>query len=561
MVSALLKLFNRETSGLHQAAFLLGFFALLSQILALVRDKLLAYTFGAGSSLDLYYAAFRIPDFLFVTIGSLVSLSVLIPFLVSEYEKKGEGSVNVRVFIDSVFTIFLGAILILASVVYILAPFFLSHLFPGFDATEKAQVVSLMRVLLLSPILLGISNLFGSLTQSKNRFLVYSLSPLLYNLGIIVGIVFLYPSFGVVGLVWGVVVGAFLHAAVQIPTLQYLDLLPRITLKPQFRYIKKLILLSFPRTITLSASHIAIFFLLSIASYMNKGSITVFSFAFNLQSVPLSIFGVSYSMAAFPTLSRFIAIGDKDKFREQFISSAQHILFWIVPSSILFIVLRAHIVRIVLGAGKFDWTDTRLTAAVLALFCVSLVFQALTLLFVRALYATGTTGKPFYVTVVSSVVMVLSSYLFVHLFTAVPEWRFFVESILKISEIPGTEVVMLALGFTLGSILEGIWIWALFAKICRGFTKPLLLSLFRIFSSSVVMGFVTFSSLRFFALWWDLSTFGGVFMQATLSGLCGIAAGVVLLTILKSPELAVVVKTLHQKFWKAKVVSPDSTLT
>jgi len=265
-------------------------------------------------------------------------------------------------------------------------------------------------------------------------------------------------------------------------------------------------------------------------------------------------------MAAFPTLSKLIAKGDKEKFREQFVASAEQILFWIVPSSVLFIVLRAHIVRIILGAGKFDWTDTRLTAAVLALFCVSLVMQALSLLFIRAMYANGSTGKPFYVTIVSGAVIMVSSYILVRLFNSVPEFRFFMEALLKISDIGGAEVTMLALGFTIGSLLEGVWIWYLFSKICRGFTRPLLSSLFRIFSASTVMGFITFSSLRFFAIWWDLSSFLGVFMQATLSGLCGIAAGVVILSILKSPELSVVLKTLHQKFWRVKVVSPDGTL-
>jgi len=566
MVSKILKIFHRETSGLHQAAFLLGFFALLSQVLALVRDKLLAFTFGAGTNLDLYYAAFRIPDFLFVTIGSLVSLSVLIPFLMSEYEKKEKneneqkGLADVQSFVDSVFTVFLSVILSLAFLIFLFAPFLLSYLFPGFDINEKAQVTALMRVLLLSPVLLGISNLYGSLTQSKSRFLVYSLSPLLYNVGIIFGIVLLYPNFGMVGLAWGVVIGALLHLGVQIPTLVSLNLFPKITLKPRLAYIKKLIILSFPRTITLSVSHIAIFFLLSLASLMDKGSIAIFSFAFNLQSVPLSIFGVSYSMAAFPTLSKLIAKGDKEKFREQFVASAEQILFWIVPSSVLFIVLRAHIVRIILGAGKFDWTDTRLTAAVLALFCVSLVMQALSLLFIRAMYANGSTGKPFYVTIVSGAVIMVSSYILVRLFNSVPEFRFFMEALLKISDIGGAEVTMLALGFTIGSLLEGVWIWYLFSKICRGFTRPLLSSLFRIFCASTVMGFITFSSLRFFAIWWDLSSFLGVFMQATLSGLCGIAAGVVILSILKSPELSVVLKTLHQKFWRVKVVSPDGTL-
>ncbi len=557
MVKNILQFLHKEVSNIHRAAYLLGFFALCSQFLALIRDKLLAYTFGAGSNLDFYYAAFRIPDFLFVTIGSLVSLSILIPFLMAEYERGEERS---REFIDSVFTYFLLAIFVVSLIVFFAAPFLLSKIFPGFDAASLQKVVELMRVLLLSPILLGISNLFGSLTQSKNRFYVYALSPLFYNVGIILGTLFLYPRFGLVGLVWGVVLGALGHLIIQIPTVMHLGLLPRLTLRPNFAYVKKVTLISFPRTITLSISNIAIFFILSLASFMTAGSISIFTFAFNLQSVPLSIFGVSYSMAAFPALSKLSAAGDKEGFRTQFLLSARHVLFWTVPSSVLFIVLRAHIVRVVLGAGNFNWTDTRLAAATLALFSMSLVLQSLILLFVRGLYALGSTGKPFYVTLVSGGAMVLFSNIFVKVFNTVPTFRFFMEDLLKIPEIHGTAVTMLALGFTVGSILEGILVWILFARSCKGFTIPLLQSLFRIFSASVILGFVTFVSLRFFNQFFTLDTFLGVFLQATLSATVGSFAGLGVLTLLKSPELSDISTTLKQKIWKTKVVSPDSEL-
>lgn len=555
MVKNILQFLHKEVSNVHRAAYLLGFFAICSQLLALLRDKLLAYTFGAGTTLDLYYAAFRVPDFLFVTIGSLVSLSILIPFLVAEYAK---GEERTRDFIDSVFTFFLGAILLVSFLVYLAAPFFISYIFPGFSVEEQHTVVNLMRVLLLSPVFLGISNLFGSLTQSKNRFYVYALSPLMYNIGIIFGTVILYPHFGITGLVWGVVIGAVFHLLIQVPTVMRLNLLPRITLRPRFSFIKQVTLLSFPRTMTLSISNIAIFFILSMASFMTAGSIAIFTFAFNLQSVPLSIFGVSYSMAAFPVLSRMSASGDKEGFRSQFLISAQHVLFWIVPASVLFIVLRAHIVRVILGAGNFDWTDTRLAAATLAIFCVSLVLQSLILLMVRGLYALGSTGKPFYVTAVSGMAMVLFSMYFVRIFEANPTFRYFIEDLLKIPDIPGSAVTMLALGFTVGSILEGVFVWMLFAKACKNFTIPLLKSLFRIFSASVILGFVTFLGLRFFNNFFTLDTFRGVFLQAAFSGTLGIIAGLVVLHFLKSPEMADITATLRGKIWKTKAVSPDS---
>lgn len=558
----LLTIFHKEVTGVHEAAYLLGFFALSSQVLALVRDKLLAYTFGASSSLDLYYAAFRIPDFLFVTIGSLVSLYILIPFLVTAYEK---GTTFSREYIDSIFTFFLVVIAFFAAIVFILGPFLIHRLFPGFGPAEQATVVKLMRVLLFSPILLGISNLFGALTQSKERFYVYAISPVLYNVGIIIGTVFFYHHIGIVGLAWGVALGALMHLAIQVPTVIHLDLLPRITAHPKWKFVKEVTLLSFPRTITLSMSHIAIFFILSLASYMSAGSIAIFNFAYNLQLVPFSIFAVSYSMASFPAMSRYFARGDVAKFKQEFVISAEHTLFWVVPSTVLFIILRAQIVRVILGAGQFSWDATRLTAATLALFALSLVLQSLALLFVRGLYAMNSTGKPFYITMVSGAAMVAFSYFFVHLWNVDLVWRHFIESLLRITDEPGAVVSMLGLGFTVGNILEGIWVWRLFAKGARGVSKPIAQSLARMTIASVVMGVVTFFALRFFNLFFTLDTFHGVLLQGLCAGIVGIGIFVFILVLMKSKELGDIVAGFRQKFWKPKfakiAVSPDSELT
>lgn len=555
MVHKIFNFLHTEIRGLHQAAFLLGTFSLLSQILALIRDKLLAYVFGASSTLDMYYASFRIPDFLFVTIGSLVSMSVLIPFII---EAKDKDKHSVQEFLDNVFTFFILFIVSVSVAVYFLMPYIVPKLFPGFATDALNQIVETTRILLLSPILLGISNLYGSITQSHNRFFVYALAPLLYNASIIVGVILLYPLFGPIGLVYGVVLGALLHALVQIPSIIKLGMFPKITRTLNFALIKKVTLVSFPRTLTLSISHITIFFLLSFASLMATGSISVFNFAFNLQSVPLSIIGVSYSLAAFPALAKLYSNGEKNVFITQFLASARHIIFWSVPCSVVFIVLRAHIVRLVLGAGRFDWNDTRLTAAALALFAFSLVFQCLVLLFVRGLYATGVTGKPFYVNIVSGGAVILFTYIGMHLFDTIPTFRYFFETLFKVPEMPGTKVLMLPLGFALGSILDGVLMWILFARKFSGITAPLARSIFDSVASSVVMGFVIFWSLRVFEQFFSLEYVNGLFAQALLSLLCGIVVWIAILKILHNKEIDEIWKTVHGRFWKVRAISPDS---
>ncbi|OHA16426.1 MAG: hypothetical protein A3C79_02270 [Candidatus Taylorbacteria bacterium RIFCSPHIGHO2_02_FULL_45_28] len=551
MVKRLFAVIGREINGLHEAAYLLAGFALLSQLLALVRDKLLAYNFGAGHDLDIYYAAFRIPDLIFVSVGSLVSASILLPFFIERFEKgRDEG----KKFSNSIFTVFFGLMIVASAIAFFLVPYLIPFLLPGFaDDSSLPDLILSSRIMLLSPFLLGLSNLFSSVTQMHRRFLVYAASPLFYNISIIVGIVALYPIFGIAGLAVGVALGAFFHMAIQIPFMTETRLLPRFTRTIQWPNVKKVIFLSLPRTITLSASQLATFFLTALASLMSKGSIAVFSLSFNLQSVPLTIIGSSYSSAIFPDLSRLYVQGNRQEFLEKMIAAARHIIFWSTPIMVLFIVLRAQIVRTVLGAGAFDWADTRLTAASLAIFMISVIGQSLIVLFVRAFYAEGKTTKPLLINIISAAVIVILGYVLTKLFFAYPIFRFFLEDLLKVSGQQGTSALVLATAYSIGVMLNTVLHWWIFHKKFPLFSRPVFSTLFHIFSASIIMGYAAFLSLRLFVLVFPLTKVWGVFLQGFCAGLVGLVVGVIVLRILKNPELQEVWVTLHRKIWKAKV--------
>ncbi len=556
MVGRIFRLINREVHGLHEAAYLLALFAFLSQVLALVRDRLFAFLFGAGNVLDIYYASFRIPDLIFVTIASVVSAAILMPFLAEHME---EGKESLRRFIDTAFTVFFAAMVVVSVVVYVLAPWLVPKVLPGFaQAGTVDQVISLTRILLLSPFLLGLSNFFASITQMYRRFVLYAISPLLYNCGIIAGALFLYPVFGINGIAYGVVAGAFLHWFVQVPFMLRQGVFPRLTFNVQFKEIKRVILVSFPRTITLSANQLATFSLISLASLMTAGSISVFNFAFNLQSVPLSIIGVSYSSAAFPMLARFFAEKKHEAFLAQMIVSAQHIIFWSVPLMMLFIVLRAHIVRVILGAGHFSWADTRLTAACLAVFVVSLVAQSLTILFVRAYYAQGYTRKPLMINVIAAFTTIALGYGLVKLFSFVPEARYFLESLLKVDDIAGTIVLVLPLAFTLGSLFNAAMHWYMFHVDFPGFTAPVTRTLFQVSGVGLIMATVAYFALNVLAPFIDSNTFTGILSQGALAGIVASLVGILLLHLLKSHELSEVWKALKAKIHKnVQIQAPE----
>ncbi len=558
MVKRFLNFISREVSGLHEAAYLLGFFAICSQILALFRDRILASSFGAGNVLDIYYSAFRIPDILFVTVASVVSVSVLIPFLIERFEK---GEKEAKDFIDSIFTFYFCFMVIVGLVAYALTPFFMAKLFPLFASKpEFVDLVKLSRVLLLSPVFLGFSNLLASITQIHKRFFLYALSPVFYNVGIIIGIKFLFPVFGLSGLGFGVILGAFLHFFIQVPFIVSNRMFPNFSLPIRFEFIKKVALTSLPRTITVSANELAELFLISFASFFVVGSIAIFNFSFNLQSVPFSIIGISYSLAAFPTLTRLFSAGHREKFVEQMIVSSRHIIFWSVPISVLFIVLRAQIVRTILGAGRFNWEDTRLTAAALALFTVSLVAQNLVTLFVRSYYSQGKTGRPLVMNVLSAGFIVIGSYYFIHLFNTSEYFKYFMESLLKVSDLPGTAVLMLPLGFSVGLFINLIIHWWDFTTNFPAYSKPVLRTFFQITGASLIMGFVSYVCLDIFDNYLNLNTLMGVFFQGFLSGVMGILTGIAVLYLLKSEELHEVWMTLHHKIWKAEVIAPDAEL-
>lgn len=559
MVRKILSFIEREISGVHNAAYLLALFAFLSQCLALVRDRLLASHFGAGAELDVYYSAFRIPDFIFASIASLVSISVLIPFLAKLMEKDtAEHKKESKKFIDTIWSAYMLLMIGVSTIVFFLIPYLSQFILPNLPNGElRDEFILISRILLLQPIALGVSNLLGSITQVTRRFFIYALGPLFYNAAIIGGIIFLSPMFGLEGIAMGVVIGAVLHFAIQIPYIGSLRLLPAFSFRFQMEELKKVALLSLPRTLTLSLTSLELIFITFYASYMETGSISVFNFALNLQSVPFAIIGVSYSLAAFPTLSRLFSNGEKSKFLEHVEAAARHIVFWSFPVMALFIVLRAQVVRTILGSGNFNWEDTRLTAACLSLFVISLIAQSLELLFIRAYYAAGNTKKPLIINLISSLLTIVLPFVFILVWKEIPVFGYFIENLFKVSDVPGSIVLALPLGFSVGTIFNMIVLWISFRMDFKNSLKGLGRIFCHSFAAAVIMGFIAYLSLISLSLILDTSTGLGIFLQGFIAGIIGILAGVGVFSLLRTPELKEVLSIIPRKVFREKNVVLD----
>lgn len=554
MVKRVFTFMYREVRGLHQAAYILALFAFGSQILAVVRDRLLAHTFGAGTELDLYYAAFRIPDLLFVLFASVLSIYVLLPF-VTRYTENDSPKAGAMV-LSQVFTLFLYAYVVIAGLLAVTAYWYVPYVFPGFTG-QYENLILLLQILLLQPFLLGLSSLCGVVTQINHRFILYALSPLLYNLGIILGIVLLYPTFGLIGLVVGVVVGAIGHLFIQVPFVIKSEYSFSVVHKTDWRLIGQVLIVSVPRALTLSINQIVLLILIGMASVMAAGSVSAFQFAFNLQSVPLAIIGVSYSVAAFPTLSYFYAKSDHAGFNRQLLTAFRHIIFWSIPVIGLVVVLRAQIVRVLLGSGQFDWSDTRLTAAMLAIFVISLLAQAILLLLIRAFYAGGRTALPLCVALFSGTISIFLAFWFQTIYEGNTTLQYYIFEIFRLQDVEGVEVLVLALAFMFGQFLQLVILLLLSTRTFNISYWPLKMLFFQSLVASLAGAVSAYITLAFVVDGINQNTFIGISIQGVSAGVMGILAIILVYAVSGSPELSEIHRSFKARIFKTDIIAPQ----
>ncbi|MDD5773035.1 MAG: murein biosynthesis integral membrane protein MurJ [bacterium] len=457
------KILNRETNSISAGGIIFAFSALLSRILGLVRDRLLANQFGAGEVLDVYYASFQIPDF-FYNLFILGTLSVAFIPVFTSYIQNGERqkfSEEALSFANSILNLVFLLMGAGCFILIILAPYILHFIVPGFSGGKYAETVMMTRVMLFSPFFFSISSVFGSMLTSFRRFIVICIAPILYNAGIIFGVIFLAPIFGVKGLALGVISGAFLHMLVQFFATKNLGYRYQKIIDVNSAGIKKFTRLFIPRIISMDLSQVSILIANIFGSVLTGGSIAVFNLANNIQSLPLGLFGISLASAAFPHLSE--AASDKNfiKFREHLSKTSWKIIFFILSASVILFIFSQPIVRLLLSTGKFSAKEAALTSAVLSCFCLSLFPQGLIPLFLRAFYSLQDTVTPLIINIVSIIIDVLASFLFVRLLGSSGWMNKFIYDYFGIFRTEDIRVLGLALGFSLASWINLLLIYSL----------------------------------------------------------------------------------------------------
>lgn len=415
MVKLISKTFNiltRKEDNILSAASVIMTAVAFSRILGLLRDRLLAARFSPDE-LGVYYAAFRLPNMVFELLVMGALSSAFIPVFTSYLDTKSKEKAFYLA--SSVINIGLVVFVIFSLPLLIFTRELSIFLAPGFNPGQIETMVVFTRIMIAAqvfPLLIG--NFLTGILQSFRNFLVPALAPIIYNLGIILGIIIFTPYFGLMAPVLGVIIGAVLFCIIQFPPVfsyGYRHSSAFAVTNPGVRQVGKLML---PRTLGLAVSQIDTTIDLVLSTLLGAGAVTVFNFAQHLQQLPIGLFGASLAQATLPTLSSSYAKKDLTTFKEIFLSTFHQILFLVVPLSAMLIVLRIPVVRLVFGASTlFDWESTVLTGKTVAYFSLSLFAQSLVHLLARSFYALHDTKIPVIVGAVAVLTNTVLSVVFI----------------------------------------------------------------------------------------------------------------------------------------------------
>jgi putative peptidoglycan lipid II flippase len=381
-----------SSRALARAGLIVSGAFLVSRILGWIRYVVFAHVFPAGSDLDSFFAAFRLPDLIFQLVAAGALSSAVIP-VVSALLATEETARAWRV-VSTIANLMLAALLALGLVVLIAAPVIMPAITPGYDDAQIEQIVALTRIMVLSPIFLALGSLATSVLNAGGRFAASAIAPIVYNLAIIGGALFLAPTFGVAGLAIGVVAGSLGHLLVQLAPLVGLGYRYDRKVDVEDPEARKALTLMAPRALGLGAGQITFVVVTSIASTLGTGALTAFNYAFTLLQIPIGVIGVPVGIVVLPSLSRVAALGDLHEFAALMSRAIRLILFTMIPITGIAIVLRHELVQVLFGYGKFDAAAIDQTAATLLAFLVGLTAHTLIGVLARAFYARHDTRTP-----------------------------------------------------------------------------------------------------------------------------------------------------------------------
>lgn len=441
----------QRTSQLFRAASLVMVFFIVSRLLGLVREAVIAYQFGTSAEMDAYLAAFRVPDFLFYVVSGGALGSAFIPVFTG-YLSRQELPAAWRL-ASSVINSVLLVLGVLCIGVAMMAPVLVRTLYPDFSPAQQTLTTELMRWMLLATVIFGVSGVAMGILNAHQHFLLPALAPVMYNLGIIAGAGLLGSTWGVRGLTVGVVIGAVAHLVVQLPGL----------VRHQLRYypifgwhdegLREVLRLMAPRMVGIAAVQINFVVTTILASGLASGSLTALNYGWIIMLLPQGVIAQSVATALFPTLAALAAQDEAAEMRRVFGTTLRSLLFLTLPATAGLIVWGKPVIRLLFERGEFDTVSTEATAWALSFFALGLVGHAVVEIATRAFYALKNTQTPVMIAVAAMVINVILSVALMWLFA---RWHYPPHGGLALANSIAVTLEMIVLLFMLRPAMGGL---------------------------------------------------------------------------------------------------------
>jgi putative peptidoglycan lipid II flippase len=517
---------TKTQNTILSAALILSVSSGISALLGVVKNRLLASNFGVSNDLAVFYTSDYIPNLIYsVLIVGAIS-TVFIPIFTGALKKdKGEAFKTASSIINATLLFFV----ILGLIVYVFAPQIFTLLsFGKFSPTEVTLGTNLMRIMLASQLILVLGSLATSILQSQKYFLIPALAPVVYNLGMILGIVFLTPYYGIYGPAFGVLIGALLHFSVQIPILVRTGFTFTFSLNLRDRNLTKMFALIPPRILSVLVANLIQTINNSLAILISPSSVIILKFANQLQGFPVNLFGFSIAAASLPTLSAQNSKEDSTLFKKTLLTSFHQMMFLVMPLSMILFILRIPVVRLVYGVANFPWHATVETAATLAVFSVSIFSQSANYLLTRAFYALKDTVTPILIASATALLNIALSVVMV--------W------VLKYG------VWSVALAFSVTSILDTAILFYFLDRKTGGIPLAKILGPFsKISLATISMGITLYAPVKLLdQVIFDTSKTINLLVLTIIAGICGAVTYLLFTKLFKVEEIALFYKLMRK---------------
>lgn len=405
-----------QQGGIFSSALIISTMIVISSMFGFLRYRILAGYF-TKEELDIYFAAFRIPDLIFEILITGALTTSFIPVIIKYQKNKEELDQHV----SSIFNLLMITLSIIVIVLFFCMDFIIPLVTPGFKGEKLSLVIMYSKILLISQLpFLVAGNVLTGIAQAKKTFLITAAAPVLYNLAVIISTLLFTSTLHLLAPVLGVAAGAVIFFVIQLPVLLTFNINYRLIIK-YTDGVRDFFKLIGPRILTVIVSQIDATIDLSLTSLLGSGAYTVFYFAQHLQLLPVSVVGIAFGQASLPYLSELYEQNKIEDLKNIIIDSLLKMLFFAIPVAFFFIFARTPLIRIFFGGEKFDWDATVQTAYALSYFALSLPFHTVYYFITRCFYALLDSKTPFIISLLTVTINTLLSLYFV-LVAKLPIW-------------------------------------------------------------------------------------------------------------------------------------------